>query len=59
LLVRLDLEITELESARRAVVQVEDDALRRVRALDVVPAWAGDARAVRWVGSEIAGEVDE
>lgn len=53
------LEVPELEPRRRAVVQIEDDALRRVTTVDMIPAWVRNAGSVGRVGSEVAGEVDK
>ena len=58
LVIRVDVEIAELEVRRRTVVQVEDDALSGVRAVDVVPARVGDTSSIGRVGTEGAGEVD-
>jgi hypothetical protein len=56
--IRVDVEIAELEVRRCAVVQVEDDALSRVGAIDVVPTRVGDTSSISRVGAEGAGEVD-
>lgn len=59
LLVWVHLDVLELEPSRRAVIQVKDDTLRRVSALDVVPAWIGYAGTVGRIGSKGTRKVDE
>jgi hypothetical protein len=55
-----DIDVCELEVRGRALVEVEDDRLRDLRrALNVVPARTGDARAVGPVCAERAREVVE